>query len=358
MSRAIFISLLLTATSCIKAQNINRQNISCPMGINVNSYTGNLYLERNDLYIEGRKLPIDLTFYYNSVLDTFNLGFGRGWTMQYFMQYETTLKGIRIRRADGFAMDYDQVAAADYKAPAGVFDVLVKYALSPVKFLLTDKYGTGYYFDDPVSKRLTQIKEINGNYLNFSYANGMLVQITDAAGRSVQLDYGANGLLNKITDAITQPVRELKYSYDGYGNLIQVEDPLGQKLTYDYIINGPVRRLADKNGNIADIIYNSAYNVKEVITCNTNQRFSYDKTNGITLMAEQVSGKNQTTTYRYNSIGYITHKQGNCCGFDNSFEYDDNGNAVKFTDANGHVSTFTYDSRGNMLSKQTLLEKP
>lgn len=344
---ATIVVILIVNCYSLKAQNINRPNVACPMGIHVNSYNGNLYIERRDLYIEGRKLPINFTFYYNSSNGSLNLGYGNGWSMEYLMRYETIAGGIRFTRGDAYQMDFQQLSSSGFKPPAGVFDSLSQY--QPGKFVLITKKKMKYYFDDSAHKRLTRIEEINGNFLNLTYAAGLITKVTDAAGRSIHLTYNS-GKLSEIIDSLTTPVRKIKYRYDGYGNLTEAEDPVGNKFRYAYLINGPLKKLTDKNGNVADIIYNAEYSVKEVITCITNQRFSYN--NNVSQLVELVSGQPQITTYRYNSKGYIIQKQGNCCGFNTRFEYDNDGNISKFTDANGHVFTFTYDSRGNILSQK------
>jgi len=341
--------IVLMALSVLNsnAQNINRQNIPCPMGLNVNSFNGNLFLPRTDLFINGRKLPFDFTFYYNSNRSGLDFGYGKGWSSEYQMQYLGVLNGVLIRRGDGFAMFFEEIGPAIYKSPDGVFDILEQYQTG--KFKLTTKEKTVYFFDNATHKRLTKIQEINGNFLNFSYTDSLITQVTDKANRSIQLVY-QNAHLKEINDALATPLRRIQYKYAN-GNLTEVEDPLGHKTKYAYLVNGPLNKLTDKMNNAADIIYSSGNLVKEIISCNRSQRFSYDKNSGTTMMVEQVSGQNQITTYHYNSKGQITQKEGNCCGFNTKFEYDNAGNVTKFTDANNHASTFTYDSQGNMLSK-------
>ena len=337
----------LVVSSAGHAQNINHQNMPAPMGLYVNSFNGNLFFQRTDLFINGRKLPFNLTFYYNSNNKDLNLGYGKGWSMEYMMKWVAISNGVIVTRGDGFTMFFE-AAGAGFKAPAGIFDSLVQYQTNKFKFITKEK--TVYFFDNPAHKRLTRIEEINGNSLNFSYTDTLLTQISDPASRSIQLTY-QNGKLKQVNDALATPVRSIKYKYDAGGNLTEVEDPLGIKFKYGYLINGPLNLFTDKNGNTANIFYNAAYQAKGIVTCNTNQQFSFDKTKGFAIMREHVSGQDQTTIYRYNSKGYITAKEGNCCGFNTKFEYDNDGNTTKFTDANSHVSLYTYDNMGNMLSK-------
>ena len=71
----------------VSAQNIARTNVIGPDALTVNSYTGNLYYSRQDLFIPARGLAIDISFYYNSSLSTYNAGYGFGWThsLQYVL---------------------------------------------------------------------------------------------------------------------------------------------------------------------------------------------------------------------------------------------------------------------------------
>jgi RHS repeat-associated protein len=354
MKRIAYIIFLFPALATgLQAQNINHQNMQAPMGLSINSFNGNLFFQRTDLFINSRKLPFNFTFYYNSNNYGINQGYGNGWSMEYLLRWKAVSNGVLITRGDGFGMLFEAVGTG-FKAPAGVFDSLVQYQGG--KFKLITKEKMIYFFDNTAHKRLTRIEEINSNFLNFSYTDTLLTQITDAAFRSIQITY-QGGKLKQIDDAIETPVRSIRYRYDASGNLTEVTDAAGNKTKYAYLVNGPLNVLTDKNGNAANMAYNAAYQVKELVTCNTHQRFSYDKAKGLTVMTEQVSGQNQTTIYRYNSKGYIIAKQGNCCGFNTKMEYDDNGNTTKFIDANGHASIYTYDNMGNMLSKTDALGK-
>jgi hypothetical protein len=50
---AILILTFIIAENC-PAQNTNRSNKIAPMGIEVNTYTGNVYINRQDIYIYQR----------------------------------------------------------------------------------------------------------------------------------------------------------------------------------------------------------------------------------------------------------------------------------------------------------------
>ena len=333
------------------AQNINHPNIQCPGGVTVNSFNGNMQLERNDLFIDGRKLNLNMTFYYNSMDHKKNYGYGNGWGFKYFMQYIPDSSGIIIHYDNGFEAHFatDNSNASLYHAETGIFDSLSQY--QPGKYVLITKRKTKYFFDDAQHKRLTRIEEPNGNFLSFAYADSLITQVSDAAGRSIQLAY-VNGKLSSITDALDTPTRTVQYTYDAYGNLTLVTDPAGNTRKYKYIINGPMSTVTDKNNNTVDIIYHSNFAVQEVISCITNQRFSYSASAKTTYLSEVNGSSNQVTIYKFDDNGNLKQKTGNCCGYNVAYEYDNNKNVTRVTDANGNKTEFTYDGKGNMMSEK------
>lgn len=348
-----FICFLLLVSDLFGGQshNINHPNIKCPGGVFVNSFNGNMYTERNDLYIEGRKFNLNMTFYYNSNDHKRNFGYGNGWGFKYFIQYIPDSNGVTIRYADGFKayFESDSNNANLFHPPTGIFDSLSQY--QPGKYVLITKNKTKYFFNDSLHRRLTRCEEPNGNFLGFAYTDSLITQVTDPAGRSIQLGY-SGGRLTTITDALDSPIRTIQYSYDSNNNLVQVTDPAGNTRKYSYLVNGPMSTVTNRNGNTVDIIYQSNFAVKEVISCITDQRISYNGISKSTYLVEANGNNNQVTFYKYDDNGNLKQKTGNCCGYNVSYEYDSDRNITLVTDANGNKTQFTYDGKGNMLTKK------
>jgi RHS repeat-associated protein len=345
-----------------KTQNLNNPNKQGPLGTQVNTLTGNLYIPRTDIYIPGRAFDIDLCFYYNSYLFTEDMGFGRGWSFMYAMKYSNdTLPGSKIIFwGDGREDTYDSLSGGSYKPPRGFFSKLVQY--QPAKFRLTESDSITYFFDNAIHKKITRIQEANGNYINFNYTDSLLTSLVNAAGQTITFNYNAEGRLTTLTDAAAAPTRIYTYSYDAVGNLAEVSDPLGGKFNYTYLTNGPMKSLEDKNNNKIDIIYFSDFSIHELIGCNKRISFSYDTTYNKTVVTDHFDdgSANQVTTYTYQkleNLSWISSIAGNCCGFNMKFEYDDQGNQTKITDANGGVYELTYDANGNMLTIKDPLDQ-
>ncbi len=357
--KIILVSAILILTTNVFAQNINTPNKQGPLGTQVNTLSGNLFLTRNDIYIPARGIDINGSFYYNSFNFDQNIGFGNGWSNMYSVYYKNdTASGKTIVWGDAREDNY-KLNAGNYVPQNGIYSKLTQY--QPNKFLITELGGMKYFFDNATHKKLTRIEEPNGNFLNFSYTDTLLTTITNTAGQSITLAYNSNGNLQTITDAITSPTRTFTYTYDNAKNLLQVTDPLNGKTKYSYLVNGPMKTMADKNSNTVDIIYYGDYTVSEIIGCNKRQSYSYDTTVQQTTVTDYMqNGSNQVTQYKYktfNNISWITAMTSNCCGYNMTFEYDTQGNKTKQTDANGNISTYTYDNRGNMLTMKDALNQ-
>ncbi|MDQ6756302.1 MAG: DUF6531 domain-containing protein [Bacteroidota bacterium] len=329
-------------------QNINIPNKVGPMGIEVNTRTGNLFLSRTDFYIPARQLDFDITFSYNSYNLEENTGYGNGWSFMYNMRYKIDTSGkVIIVWGEGREDAYTK-SGGKFIPPGGIFESLSEY--QPGKYLLKTQQGLQYYFDNPAHKRLTKLIEPNGNYQNLGYTDTLVTSITNAAGQTITLQYEAGKLIS-VTDANASPVQKYLYTYDGYGNLIKVTDAMGGVIKYGYLVNGPISSITDKNSNVADIIYYPDYSARELITCNARTSFSYDSSSRTTTVIDFVpTAQNQVTTYVYNEKGWLSKMTGNCCGYNMAFSYDNIGNLLTRTDANGNVYKYSYDDRGNYIS--------
>jgi YD repeat-containing protein len=78
--------------------------------------------------------------------------------------------------------------------------------------------------------RLTEIARLQGARLTLSYADGLLLRITDELGRSLELGY-SDGLLTSVSGPAG---RKVDFGFDANGRLIVVRDPVGAETRYAY----------------------------------------------------------------------------------------------------------------------------
>ena len=346
------IMLFITACHFSVAQNINTVSKKGPMGIEANTYTGNMYMGRFDFALPNRELPLVIGFSYNSVLFDANTGFGNGWSFAYDINYRLHNDTVTIFWSDGREDIFTPSGGGTYKGETGVFDNLSQY--EPGKFRVEKTNGYLYKFEDASHKKITSITTPNGNQLTLNYSGGKISSINTTAGKSVTLQYNANNHVSSITDATLNPARSWTYEYDGAGNLVKVTDPLGKQFRYKYFVNGPMVSVMDKNANEVNIVYYEGFAVSEIIGCNKRLSFSYDTVKLTTVVTEYNPGNaNQVTTFQYERKKdnvWLKSFNGNCCGYNVALEYDEDGNKTKETDANGNITLFTYDAFGNITS--------
>ncbi len=348
--KALRILLLLPLVAAVQlafSQNITRPNFSGPAGLQVNSYTGSLFYQRTDLQIPGPGLSLDMAFAYNSADRTKDDGYGYGWTFKYNLGYTSDSSGLTFRKGDGRRDKY-VIHAIAYLAPKGVFDVLLQYA--PGKFKLVTKDNTEYYFDDPGHKKLTSVKDRNGNTLTMAYADGHLISITDGSNRSVTFTW-TNNRLSEVKSAAGNPARVITYQYNSAGCLAAVKNAGGYTTSYTYGPGRLMTAMTDWNGNTVNIAYNGNRAVSKLISCQSEKSISYNAGQRKTYLIEKNGDKNLITTYEFDAEGRLVNKEGNCCGFKTSYSYDANNNINRVIDANGNTSLYTYDAKGNPLTE-------
>ncbi|MEO1263026.1 MAG: DUF6531 domain-containing protein, partial [Bacteroidota bacterium] len=216
-----FTILIIVLIPCLLgSQNYTKPNISGPHGIQVNSFTGNLFYQRSDLIIPGRGQFIDVNFSYNSSIRGINKGYGNGWIFSYEISYYFDSLDIVIERADGRKDKFIHDNGI-YKCPAGIFDTLIQF--QPNQFKLLSRNGLSHYFESPVHRKLTKIEDRNSNVLQLTYNDSLITSITDASGRTITLNWN-NGLLSSIIDPNFTPQREFQYQYNSEGNLISISN--------------------------------------------------------------------------------------------------------------------------------------
>lgn len=339
------------------AQNVNIPNKTGPMGLEVNSYTGNLYFERTDFVIPGSTIEMSVRFSYNSMDFDLNHGYGNGWGFEYDARYHLdSAQNVVILWGDGREDTYTSLGNGNFKAPTGFFSVLKEY--EPGKFSVSEK-GVHYLFEDNQKKRLTKITGRNNHFIAITRTDSLITSVTNHYGQTISFAYDAKGMLKSVTDAITSPARTWSYSYDTRGNLTEVTDPLGAKNAYSYIINGPMNTVSDKNLNVVDLIYYTDFSIREMIGCNKRMTFSYDTSQMVTVITDHMeNGTNLVSKYYYTRIGTASSLaaiSSNCCGDDVRIEYDEHGNKINQTDANNNPTKYTYDDAGNVLSTTNAL---
>ncbi|MFK8100999.1 MAG: RHS repeat-associated core domain-containing protein [Saprospiraceae bacterium] len=348
MKHIFFITLFAIGFCQIStAQNIPHANIVGPYGVQVNSYNGNLFFERIALEIPNADLGIMVKFAYNSFRDTVQTGYGKGFVLNYGMNYELDSTGTNyyLQRADG-RRDYFTFSDGNFTAPNGIFDRWEAY--DGDKFFLTTKYDWKYYFENATHRKLTKIEDTNNNTINLNYnANGELIQIEDPSGRFISLNW-TDGLLTTIVDNNLGVARTWSFVYDADGHLLEATNPIGGQVIYSYEGSSLVQVLNER-ADFLDIKYDNFSKVSHLESCLTKLVIKYAPNQKTSFVVEKNTTGDRMTTFVYDEEGQLQSRVGSCCGFSTSYAYDVDQNIKTLTDGEGNTYQVNHDEQGNVL---------
>jgi len=322
---------------------------SCKVAAPVDCATGNQFEIQQDLAVGGKGQPLHVTRAYNSQAAVgSSIGpLGHGWTATYLdrLVYDGAQHTAVVFLDDGSRVPFAVKDAATITAPAWVRSTLMKK---------TD--GTFIY-------------ALPGEYRKHFAADGRLLDITDWAGNETAIQYDSAGRIDTVTDPSG---RVLTYTYNSNGTIASIEDPAGRSMTYSYD-DGDLISVA-RGGATADR-WQFAYDVDHQLTVMTDGRghsttTDYDAQHRATSQTDPL---NRTTTWAYTAdattITYpkgdktrvvynanhapvsITRGYGSATPATTTYHYDLGLNVDKLTDAEGHETTATYDTRGNRLTQ-------
>jgi RHS repeat-associated protein len=244
--------------------------------------------------------------------------------------------------------------------------------------------------------RLIAIGDPNGNTTTLSYTGNNLTNVADAVGRSLVFDYDAGGRRTRMTDPLG---RQWQYGYVN-GRLATVTDPLSGVMRYGYDAQGQLISVTDKRGNlIKEITYLNGQVTQQKFADGGIERYEYTFAGAIITSTTITSARGNKRTLRFNANGYVTETvdrlgqraqinrdlmtntalstTGPCGCAETTSEFDARGNLtsatdriggqtrmeyepvfnrpIKITDKQGRITSFTYDTRGNLTSMTNVL---
>lgn len=225
----------------------------------VNVGTGNLVLQRTDMAVNNRDVPLVFARSYNTQSEhdmngtdgSLPSAYGNGWTNTVDMHLLQTAIGFSVYDADGARYDYN-CTTGTCVAPPGQAGTLMSDGACGIYW--TKKDGTIYYFwgfnlsacGDPTWENAAyggRLAEILGrdhnNYVEFNYTwttNGAGAQPAQIVAET-QSSVSATLTFSLVAghDEMTQLTRPdgtvLTYGYDSYGNLAYAQSPAPNSAT-------------------------------------------------------------------------------------------------------------------------------
>lgn len=307
--------------------NTGERNQSAPLDP-VYLHNGEFVYDKKVLFIPSRGLNIEIVHRYNSQ-SLHNSRFGYGWDTNYNKRIIALSNGDLLY-LDGENRRYrlKYVDGAEYINPSQLYDKVTQNGDGT--YTLTKKDGIKYNFNQ--NGCLVELIDRSLNRVSFTYDSRgrvpligispfsadtnpkviaydyILAAITDAAGRTVNFEYNADGRLAKITDFAG---RVISYTYNTVGDLVAITMP----------------QTTDYPDGVATIYTYTNHNL-EAITDPKGQLFltnHYDLNDRVDW---QIYGIDKST------ISYISPNQ------------------TMVTDPSGNKAIYTFNNNGNPMLKE------
>jgi RHS repeat-associated protein len=207
----------------------------------VDTSSGGLTYQAADLVVQDAGKTLTATRMYSS-RNTVDGDAGPGWSTS-FSEALSTFQGLSaLTLADGSSLPFAMDPTAGY-TPAGGVDADFLTGPSGSTITMTDLTSfqfdtagelTGLLLGDPGHQvtversggKVARVTGVSGRYLSYARTSGHLSAVSDSQGRTVNLTYGSG----RLASATGVDGQSESYEYDGNGRLTKVTAPSGKVL--------------------------------------------------------------------------------------------------------------------------------
>ena len=247
---------------------------------------------------------------------------GYGWFHNYSLSIEVDMNdNVVLLNDDGRQFVFPKIAEGEYGPPE---EMEASIAPDGDGFLLRTGGKWNLRFN---SQGVLEWRGDNyGNRLVMIYdGGGHLDTVQNATGEVLlNMEVNPQGLISQVTD---RGGRSLQYEYDEDANLTGVTNPDGGKWSFTYFDDHNLATMTDPDGNTTMNFYDDSDRVMRQLDPNGHEEvFSYDFIHGSTIHTD----KN---------------------GYDRRILQDEKGRVVESLDAEGNRVTYTHDERGRKTSE-------
>jgi YD repeat-containing protein len=183
--------------------------------------------------------------------------------------------------------------------------------------------------------------------------DGRRLVATDRAGKTISYAYDAEGRLQAVTGPFG---RSLTFAYDANGHMTSMTDPASGVYRYDYDANDNLTRVIYPDGTTRLYHYeDNAYDAegKAILTqrAGGQQQFTLNYDSDTQSTVTDAIGTQEIMTFAEtlgvrNLLSRINQTDGK--GLRQVF--DDNNNLIEATDAEGRITTYTYNANNQRLT--------
>ena len=208
---------------------------------------------------------------------------------------------------------------------------------------ITHALGNDRTFSYNALGQLTQGTDFNGNATRYTYTTqGDIATVIYADGGVETFAYDGLGRVTSHSDPEGNPYL---YDYDYNDNLLSVQGPLGYQNQFSYDANNHRVSITDANGGTVSYEYDDQENmVSQSDQLGLARHYHFGAMNEL---IEEVDEEGVGTEYHYDSAYRITEIIKAADTGDESttkHTFDAQGNVLSITDAEGRITTQTYDA--------------
>ncbi|MEX0819437.1 MAG: hypothetical protein WD070_07580, partial [Pirellulaceae bacterium] len=217
--------------------------------------------------------------------------------------------------------------------------------------------------------RISQIVDPVGNTVDYTYAGGELVSVSNRLNETTSYEYANAGdpwfdpeihphYLKSIVDPLGR--RSVAAEYRGDGRLDNTEDAAGSSTEFSYELDQRTQ-IATTAGITSVVVGDADGNVVQQHGPAGTTIRSYDSRGRVldetTIVGDPDTAANDenddiNAEFTYTIYGLPATQTDNR-GNSTSLEYDDDGNVTSIADPFGNTTTNTYDDHGNLLTTKT-----
>jgi len=342
----------------------------------INFCTGNYYTKETDVQLPGHGLNLAFTRFYNSQDHTGSI-LGLGWKGSYSEKLDKQGQTIVLKEPDGREVHFNAQGHETFVCETGQVRTIEVFADG---YRLIEPDGRTLIFDP--QGRLMRITDRNGSSQILTYDQGLLSRVDDSFGRTLAFEYGPEGRLQTLAT----PTGSYTYAYD-QGNLVSVTSPGGFSRQYAYqdpedphnltgVINENKVLFTTIEYDGQDRAVSSSYPdelfkvsieygddpltriVTDSIGRKTRYKLQYDHGIGKVVAAQGSGGGTSPTPvgaeYTLNQRQQVTERR-TPHGSSTIYAYDDRGNLVALTEANGtdiqRTTRFSYHPEWSLVTR-------
>ncbi|WP_133313959.1 DUF6531 domain-containing protein, partial [Sulfuriferula thiophila] len=351
---------------------------SCPLcngSDPINGATGNEFLQQIDYASANGQLAFERTYNSAQSISSTPLitSVGIGWQHTFNRAvYLATATTAIVTRADGKVYSFTLINGV-WTADADIVDSLVQLTGSNTSWQYTTADHSVELYNN--GGKLLSITKVSGYAQTLTYSDGtagvnggyvinsngtptttvlpvgLLIQVTDSAGHSLQFGYNNLSQLVKMVDSAGGMYL---YDYSGSWNLTSVTYPDGNTRSYGYGNTSfpyALTSLIDENGNkFASWSYDTYGRAISSQMAGDVEKYSFAYTtdssgNSVsTIITDPLNTSriwNFTTVLGVTKNATVSQPCSVCGNIAKALSYDANGNIASRTDFNGVVTTYT-----------------